>query len=124
MTRIPWKFGDYNWPVNPSESSGWVKEELMAENNPLNSTKSSIQFTATKSGRLQISGYILSQAQYTTMMGWKESGLQATLVDHYGVSKKARLIVFDAKPVNNVGNFKNGELVGRTWSYSAEFIEV
>jgi len=120
--RIAWQFGDYQWPVNPNEDSNWTYDPVLGESVPINSSNSKFQYGGMKSPRRQVQGWLWGpQAldQYYTMLGWLRSQTQATLTDHIGQSRKAQLVKFEAKPVNDVGAFRRGEV---TMQYTAEFI--
>lgn len=122
MARTPWKFGDYEFPINPNEDSNWSYELVLTEDVPINSSNSKFQFGGVKSPRRQTQGWLWGPNaldQYYTMLGWQRGQVQATLTDHFGQSRKAQLIKFEAKPVNDVGAYKAGRV---TFQYTAEWI--
>lgn len=124
MSRVAWVFAGYSWPINPEKDSGWVKEEVYSEQHPLNSTVSNLHFTAKKSARRKVSGWLFgetSAAQLTKMQYWKDNRTVGTLVDHNNSSKRCMLISFAPEPVQSVSEWKAGRA---TFKYEAEFIEV
>jgi hypothetical protein len=124
MARVAWVFAGYSWPVNPEKDSGWIKEEVYAERNALNSTVSNIHFTAKKSARRKVSGWLFGEstaAQLTKMQSWKDNRTIGTLVDHVGGSKRCIMISFEAEPIQSVSEWKAGR---QTYKYNAEFVEV
>jgi hypothetical protein len=126
MARVAWVFNGYSWPVNPEPDgdSGWVKESVHTEQNPLNASVSSFQFTAEKSARRQVTGWIIGPyagEQLGRFQAWRSGRTRANLIDHMGVSKRCMLISFSAKTVNNQAEWRQGR---STYKYSAEFVEV
>lgn len=123
MTRVAWEFNGYAWPVNPNTDSGWSSEEILAESNPVNASRSTLQFGGTKSARRQVSGWLFglhAQEQFNRMSSWKSSKVRSLLKDHTGSTRAARLIKFDAKPSLSVSEWRSGR---NTYEYTAEFIE-
>lgn len=123
MARVAWEFAGYTWPVNPREDSGWVAEEILAESNPINARRSTLQFGGTKSARRQISGMIFGPraAEHKTQMDtWKRNRTRGLLKDHMGTTRTAILIRLEAKPIISVSEWKHGRY---TFEYTAEFIE-
>lgn len=123
MARVPWNFSGYDFPVNPSDDSGWKADEVNAENSPIGSTNSSLQWGARKSARKQCSGTLIglsAQTQKTTMEGWKNNRTVAVLTDHTGEAKKCQLIAFEAKPIFNYSEWLHGR---QTYTWQGEFIE-
>jgi len=121
--RVPWKFGDYEWAVNPEKDGSWVYEDVMPESVGIGAPRSTFQYGGTKSGRRQISGWLYGDSaldQYNRMRGWKASRIKATLVDHLGNSTTARLSKFEAEAVQSNTEWKLGRA---TWRYNAEFTE-
>jgi len=122
--RIAWKFDNYDWPINPSTDSGWDKELLLVEKNPIGSTISVLHDVGAKSARRQISGYMIGvdgPALFVKLNSWFTNGKVSTLIDHHGMSKRARLVRFKAELIMNRSDF----LAGRpSWHYDAEFIEM
>lgn len=124
MARTGWQFDSYTWAVNPEKDSGWVYEHAMSENLPIGASNSSLQFSAIKSGRRQISGWIWgpnAQDQYNRMRAWQLGLTTSNLIDHRGESKKAIMIKFEPELVQSVSEWQAGR---QTWRYNAEFIIV
>ena len=123
MARVPWRFDNYDFAVNPEKDSGFVYEDVMPESVAINAPRSTFQYGGTKSGRRQISGWLYgvnALDQYNRMRGWKAARTKATLVDHIGHSTTARLSKFDAEVVQSATEWKLGR---STWRYNAEFTE-
>lgn len=123
MARVAWVFNGYSWPINPEKDSGWVKEEVYAEQVPIRSPKSSMQWGGRKTGRRQISGWLYgpsAQTLYNNMVSWKENRTRATLTDHFGNASVARLVKFDAEYIQANGEWLASRPV---WRYNAEFLQ-
>jgi hypothetical protein len=123
MARIPWRFNNYDFPVNPEKDGGWVYEDVQPETVGIGAPRSTFQYGGTKSGRRQISGWLYgvnAGEQYNTMRAWKRSRVKATLIDHLGAATTARLSKFDAELVVSNTEWALGR---STWRYNAEFIE-
>lgn len=123
MSRTAWIFSGYSFPVNPEKDNGFVYEDVFPETVPIGASRSSIQYGGTKSGRRQISGWIVglhSLEHYNKMKEWKRNRTKGTLIDHFGNSTTARLTKFDAEYIHSNAEW----LAGRpTWRYNAEFTE-
>lgn len=122
MTRTAWQFDGYAWPTNPDEDSGWVTEPMYAEKNPLAASVSKFQFTALKSARRQVSGYLYgvhALEQRDKMDEWLRKRVQATLVDHLGGARRAVLLRFEARAVPDVRAHRDGRA---TFRFAAEFV--
>lgn len=123
MARVPWQFNGYSWDVNPEKDSGWVYEDVLPETVAIGAPKSSFQFGGRKSGRRQISGYLFgvsSLTQYNIMKSWRLNRTKATLVDHFGNASTARMVKFEAEPIQSAMEWRLGRA---SWRYNAEFIE-
>lgn len=124
MARVAWNFASYDWPINPEGDSGWVPGELvLSEIVPIDVYQSSIQIGGQKSARRRITGWIWgpeSAVHYSKFREWYNNGIDASLTDHLGETRTARLIRFEADAVRDVHAFKAGR---QTWKYTAEFIE-
>jgi hypothetical protein len=124
MSRVAWLFNGYAWPVNPEKDSGWTKDDVVGEVNPLQSNISTFQFTGRKSARRQISGWIWgpnSAEQLTKMRDWRINRTKATLRDHTGESKRCYCASLRLEPVQDIASWKSGR---QTYRYDAEFVEV
>jgi hypothetical protein len=126
MARVAWNFASYEWPVNPEPGgdTGWVPGELvMSEMVPIDVYQSSIQIGGQKSARRRIRGWIWgtdSTTFYSKFREWYNNGIDASLTDHLGETRIARLIRFEAEAINDAQAWKAGR---QTWKYTAEFIE-
>lgn len=124
MARVAWIFNGYSWAINPETDTGWRSEDIVYEGNPINSSRSVFQWGGRKSERRVITGWIwgpTGTTQYSNMMTWKENRVTATLTDHMGISRTARMIKFDAEPVRSVAEWQAGR---QTYKYTAEFISL
>src|SRR6185369_5463823 len=120
--RVAWQFNSYSWAINPDEDSGWKADESNAENLPIGSTSSSIQWGGRKSARRQISGFIWvpsGDTQRVNMESWKTNRTVSTLIDHTGASQKAQLVSLEMKPVQDHKEWLQNR---QTYRYNAEFI--
>lgn len=123
MARTPWNFSSYNFNINPEEDSGWVGENVEAENSPVGSSRSTIHWVARKTERRQTGGWIWGPGgatQLSNMKNWERNRTVSYLTDHTGDSRKARLRKFEAKPVQDIPEWKQGR---QTWRWSGEWIE-
>lgn len=123
MARVPWRFNNYNFAVNPEKDSGWTWEDVMPESVGIGAGRSTFQYGGTKSGRRQISGWLVGADaldQYTRMRAWKAQRTKAVLIDHLGASTTARVSKFDAEIVPNISEWRLGRA---TWRYNLEFTE-
>ncbi len=124
MARVPWRFNNYDFDVNPEKDSGFNAEEVEPEAVAIGATKSTFQWGGRKSGRRVISGWLYGPnalTQYNLMRSWKNNRTVATLTDHLGNTATARLVKFDAEPVVSNTEWAQGR---STWHYSAEFVEM
>lgn len=122
MARVAWQFAGNSFSINPDEDTGWEAAEVNAENVPIGSTQSSIQWGGRKSGRRQVSGWLwgpTTGAQKTMMQGWKNNRTVGNLIDHTGESVKCMVISFSAKPVLSQSEWKQGR---QTYRYNLEFV--
>jgi len=122
--RVPWVYDGYSFPVNPSTDSGWIGSLIMAEHNPIRRTGSVIQLGGSKSPRRTITGYLIgvyTDEMKTKFETWFRNNTQATLTDHTGGSRHAMITRFDAEPVQNISEWRQGR---QTYKYTAEFIEI
>lgn len=120
--RTPWNFDNYDFPVNPDDDSGWTTEPLLSEKNAIAATKSRFQFNGLKSSRRQTQGYFFGPSaltQRSTFETWLRSRTQANLTDHLGVTRKAMLVHFEAKPVQDVHAYQLGRA---TFRFTAEWV--
>lgn len=123
MSRVPWVFGTYVWPINPETDTGWIVEHVFVEQNTLASAESFFQKTATRSARRRISGWIFGQraVEFKNMLEtWHRLSTRATLTDHLGVSRRAFVFSLSFTLVPSVSEWKQGRA---TWRYDAEFVE-
>jgi hypothetical protein len=123
MARVPWTFAGYNWPVNPEKDSDWVGSFVNTEHHPIESQKSSFQYTARRSSRRRISGWLFgpyAAAQLTQMQAWYNSRQTATLVDHTGQARACFLFSLELEHVQAVSEWQQGRNV---YKYNAEFVE-
>lgn len=123
MARVPWRFNNYDWSINPEKDSGWNYEDVMPESVAIGAGRSTFQYGGTKSGRRQISGWLYGPSaldQYNRMKAWKQARTKSTLVDHLGNVSTARFAKFEAEAVQSATEWKLGRA---TWRYSAELIE-
>lgn len=123
MARVAWNFAGYDWPVNPEKDSEWKMETMNSEYNPLDGIVSHFQFTARKSARRSVTGWLigpLASQQLTNMREWRDSKRVATLRDHVGQERRCFLMTLELEPIMNAVAWKAGQQVYR---YSAEFVE-
>ncbi len=120
--RTPWRFNNYDFPTNPDDDSGWTTEPILSEKNAIASNASRFQMNGLKSSRRQIQGYfwgIKAIEQYNAFQGWLRNHTQAALTDHLGITRKAMLVRFEGKPVQDVRAYKEGRA---TFRFTAEFV--
>lgn len=120
--RTPWSFNGYSFPTNPEEDSGWTPDILITEKNSIGGSSSRFHVTGFKSDRRQTSGYFFGLnaiEQRDQFESWFRGKVQATLTDHMGVSRRAMLVKFAAKPINDVGAYRAGRA---TFRFEAEWI--
>lgn len=123
MSRVPWSFDGYEWPINPDTDTGWVKEHIFVEQNPLQASLSFFQRTSSRSARRRISGWIYGpqgQTFKSKLEYWHAVTRRALLVDHLGVQKMAFLYSLSFTAVFSVSEWRYGR---QTWRYDAEFVE-
>lgn len=121
--RVPWRFNNYDFAVNPEKDGGWVSEDVMPESVGIGASRSTFQYGGTKSGRRQISGWLYGPNaldQYNRMRSWKANRTRSTLIDHLGNSTTARVSKFDAEAVQSSTEWRLGRA---TWRYNMEFVE-
>lgn len=120
--RTPYKFNNFSFPVNPADDTGWNQELSYSEQIPIGASHSTTQIGGMKAATRQIGGHIWgpdAMQQYSTMQSWLRNKTQANFTDYLGVTRKAMMLKFDAKIVNDIAAYKNNRA---TWTYTAIFV--
>lgn len=124
MSRVPWKFGSYIWPINPDTDTGWIVEQVYVEHVPLTATSSVWQHVGRKSQRRRISGWIYGPHAAVfkqQLTQWYQQRIANTLIDHMQQSQRAFFLSLSFTVVPSVSEWKQGRAV---WRYDAELVAV
>ena len=124
MPRVAWVFDNYQFPVNPETDTGWNREVILVEHNPIRSTQSVFQYLGTRSARRRITGWMYgpkADEMRSKFEHWLTTRKVATLKDHLNVSRNAVLVSFTYELVPDYRAWRQQK---PTYRYNAEFVQV